>query len=84
MSTPLLVVRIHYERDIVLARQRARQVAAALGCEPQDQVRISTAVSEIARNAFEYGGGGSVTFAIEGRTLRVQGTRGDYSNAGRP
>jgi len=22
--------------------------------------------------------------AIEGRTLRVQGTRGDYSNAGRP
>ena len=37
---------------MVLARQRARQIAALLGFDAQDQTRIATAVSEIARNAF--------------------------------
>jgi signal transduction histidine kinase/DNA-binding response OmpR family regulator len=60
---------LRYERDIVLARQRARQIAGAVGFETQDQTRFSTAVSEIARNAFEYGGGGRIEFAIEGRTV---------------
>ena len=36
----------------MLARQRARQIAALLGFDAQDQTRIATAVSEIARNAF--------------------------------
>ena len=49
-----------------LARQRARQVAALLGFDAQDQTRIATAVSEIARNAFVYAGGGRVEFALEG------------------
>ena len=39
---------------MVLARQRARQIAGLLGFEAQDQTRIATAVSEIARNAFQY------------------------------
>jgi hypothetical protein len=45
----ILSVSILYERDIVLARQRARQIAAALHFDGQDQTRIATAVSEIAR-----------------------------------
>lgn len=68
MSLPILSVAIRYERDIVLARQRARHIAELLGFESQDQTRIGTAVSEIARNAFSYGGGGKVGFALEGRT----------------
>jgi signal transduction histidine kinase/DNA-binding response OmpR family regulator len=64
----LLTVALRYERDIVLARQRARHVAERLGFDGQDQARISTAVSEIARNAFGYGGGGRVTFRVEGAT----------------
>ena len=68
MSGDVLTIALRYERDIVLARQRARHVAELVGFDGQDQARISTAVSEIARNAFSYGGGGRVTFRIEGVT----------------
>jgi signal transduction histidine kinase len=61
---PLLTVDLRYEHDIVLARQRARELAAAFGCDGQDQIRLATAVSEIARNAFQYAGGGTVQFHI--------------------
>jgi signal transduction histidine kinase/CheY-like chemotaxis protein len=65
MALNLLRVEIRYEHDVVLARQRARQVASALKFDTQDQTRIATAVSEIARNAFQYGGGGLVEFRID-------------------
>ncbi len=68
MSINILSVAIQYEHDTVTARQRARQIARLLGFDPQDQTRISTAVSEIARNAFTYGHGGRVEFQLEGRT----------------
>lgn len=60
----ILTVELRYEEDLVLARQRARQIAALLGFEAQEQTRLATAVSEIARNAFRYGGGGRATFAL--------------------
>lgn len=50
---------------MVAARQRARQIAGLLGFDGQDQSRIATAVSEIARNAFNYAGGGKVEFQVE-------------------
>jgi signal transduction histidine kinase/DNA-binding response OmpR family regulator len=65
MALNLLRMDIRYEHDVVLARQRARQVAAALKLDAQDQTRIATAVSEIARNAFQYGGGGLVEFRVD-------------------
>ena len=66
MSTGLLMtVGLQHERDVVLARQRARQLGAELGLDGQDQTRFATAVSEIARNAYEYAGGGRVEFRIE-------------------
>lgn len=65
MALKLLRMEIRYEHDVVLARQRARQVAAALKFDAQDQTRIATALSEIARNAFQYAGGGLVEFCIE-------------------
>jgi signal transduction histidine kinase/DNA-binding response OmpR family regulator len=68
MAGTILTLAIACERDTVAARQRARQIARLLGFDPQDQTRISTAVSEIARNAFNYAGGGRVEYAIEGRT----------------
>ncbi|MCO1655552.1 ATP-binding response regulator [Pseudonocardia humida] len=37
------------ERDVFVARQRGREVAAAVGLENQDQVRVATAVSELGR-----------------------------------
>jgi signal transduction histidine kinase/CheY-like chemotaxis protein len=68
MNIPLLSVRIHHEHDIVAARQRARQIAAALGFDATEQTRIATAVSEIARNAYAYAGGGGVEYSVEGDT----------------
>jgi signal transduction histidine kinase len=68
MRPSLLSVTIASERDVVLARQRARQIAAALGFDKKDQTRISTAVSEVARNAFAYAGRGTVEFGVEGST----------------
>lgn len=67
MSYSILSVSIRSEYDTVAARQRARQIAQLLGFDRQDQTRISTAVSEIARNAFNYAGGGRVEYLIEGR-----------------
>jgi signal transduction histidine kinase/CheY-like chemotaxis protein len=67
MSYSILSVSIRSEYDTVAARQRARQIAQLLGFDRQDQTRISTAVSEIARNAFNYAGGGKVEYLVEGR-----------------
>lgn len=61
------------EKDVVLARQRARSIAGALGFDHHDQIRIATAVSEIARNAFRYARDGAVSFSVnpETRMFRI-------------
>jgi len=61
----ILMHRIQYEDDVVSARGRAKDIAVRLGFNEQDQVRIATAVSEIARNAFMYAGGGKVEYMLE-------------------
>jgi signal transduction histidine kinase/DNA-binding response OmpR family regulator len=61
----LLTVEIRRERDVVLARQRARQIAQGLGFGTSEATRLATAVSEIARNAWKYAGGGTAEFALE-------------------
>ncbi|HVI10654.1 MAG TPA: ATP-binding protein [Candidatus Binatia bacterium] len=65
MALNLLRMEIRREHDVVLVRQRARLIAAALKVDSQDQTRIATALSEIARNAFQYAGGGMVEFQIQ-------------------
>lgn len=64
MPVQILQVALQTERDVVHARQRAREVAAELGLDNQDQIRLATATSEIARNAFRYARNGKVTFAL--------------------
>lgn len=71
----LLTVHLSQEQDFLLARQRAKQLAAILGFEIQDQTRIATAVSEIARNAFEYGKGGRVEFFLAAAEEQFAGGR---------
>ena len=61
----LFTIDIRFENDVVIARQKTRAIAAALKFDPQDQIRIATAVSEIARNTFQYGGGGAAEFRID-------------------
>ena len=80
MAVNFFTIDIRLENDVVLARQKARAVANALKFDSQDQTRIATAVSEIARNTFQYGGGGRAEFSLETSpqkmlviTLRDQG-----------
>jgi signal transduction histidine kinase/CheY-like chemotaxis protein len=68
VSLRLLTVRIRQEQDVVAARQRARQLARLLGFDEQDQVRIATSVSELARNVYNYAREGEVEFSIDGDT----------------
>jgi signal transduction histidine kinase/CheY-like chemotaxis protein len=66
MTINLFTLDIRFENDVVLARQKARLIASALKFEAQDQTRIATAISEIARNAFQYASGGRAEFRISG------------------
>jgi signal transduction histidine kinase/CheY-like chemotaxis protein len=62
---PIVAVPIENEADVVTVRQRAHRLAELLGFERQDQTRIATAVSELARNAFSYAGGGRAEFILD-------------------
>ncbi|NLU80157.1 sensor histidine kinase [Micromonospora sp. HNM0581] len=55
---------LRVEQDIFVVRQRGREVAVAVGLERQDQVRIATALSEVARDLLRAVGGADVAFAI--------------------
>ena len=67
MNARLLMLALEGETDIVLVRKRTRRLAELIGFEQQDQTRITTAVSEIARNALEYAGAGRVEFRISSK-----------------
>ncbi|HSK30628.1 MAG TPA: histidine kinase, partial [Candidatus Limnocylindria bacterium] len=68
MAYAITSVLVQREPDVVSARQRTRQIATALGFDVQDQTRLATAVSELARNAYSYANGGKIEFQIEGHT----------------
>ncbi|MGF2614274.1 anti-sigma regulatory factor [Rossellomorea vietnamensis] len=53
-------VKITNEWDIVAARQLGRNVAKDLGFGTVDQARITTAISELARNIYLYAGQGQI------------------------
>ncbi|SFU59037.1 ATP-binding protein [Pseudoduganella namucuonensis] len=68
MSLRVLSLSVAAEVDVVASRQRARQIAALCGFGTQDQARIATAVSELARNVYNYANSGRIEFAVEGVT----------------
>ena len=53
-------VDIHTEWDIVAARQLGRNEAKKVGFGTVDQARITTAISELARNIYLYAGKGKI------------------------
>ena len=61
LPEPLLRMVLRTDQDVFVLRQRGREVAAAVGMEHQDQVRVATALSEIGRHAI----GAVVTFTAE-------------------
>ncbi|MET3698562.1 serine/threonine-protein kinase RsbT [Bacillus oleivorans] len=53
-------VQIDNEWDIVAARQLGRELAKEIGFSTVDQARITTAISELARNIYLYAGKGTI------------------------
>jgi signal transduction histidine kinase len=68
-SRRILQLSLDSDQDVVLVRQRARQVSALLGFSQQDQVRIATAVSEVAR-ACQQRAAGRAVFALDDEERR--------------
>ena len=58
LSNSFAVVEVRGAKDIVLSRQRARELAARLGFGPADQTRLATAVTKLTRNVVGYAGSG--------------------------
>lgn len=72
MSAPGGEVPIAVEGDIVAVRRLLREVAQEVGFGITDVTRVVTAASELARNAYKYGGGGVMRW----RVLEANGRRG--------
>lgn len=58
-----LQVPIEGEADIVLARQKGRELAADIGFSSTEQTIVALAISEIARNIVSYAERGEIVFA---------------------
>jgi len=71
MSLSLFALPLRRKRDIVVARQRARQVARLLGFDPAEQVSIAAAVFELAARASTEKGRVTVQFRLSGSQLQV-------------
>lgn len=67
--------------DVVLVRQSVRAVAVGLGLSIIDQTKIVTAASELARNTFVHGGGGTARIEIVNDTGR-RGVRLTFEDKG--
>ncbi len=67
--------------DVVLARQAVRKWSTELGFSLVDQTKIVTAASELARNALDYGGGGTVRLEALQSELR-KGLRLTFEDQG--
>ncbi len=59
---------VRREADIVAVRDRVRRLARDLGFDTTTQIKITTAVSELTRNIYEYAEAGAITLAIATRT----------------
>jgi serine/threonine-protein kinase RsbT len=57
-------IAIESDSDVVVARQRARELAAELELTSTDQTLLATAISEVARNITTYAKRGEVLLSI--------------------
>lgn len=68
-----ITVPIRAEHDVVRARTLGKDMAKQLGFSDVVQTKVATAVSELARNIFQYAGTGEVRFRrIEGKRRGIE------------
>jgi signal transduction histidine kinase len=66
---------VRREADIVKVRERVRRLAREMRFDTTTQIKITTAVSELTRNIYEYAKSGAITLAVAFRT-DASGTAG--------
>jgi hypothetical protein len=71
MSEPILTLRLRSKRDVLIARQRARQVAGLLGYDRPQQVQIAAATFDLAAAFLRQKGRGVLRFHASAGSLRV-------------
>jgi signal transduction histidine kinase len=69
MTQELGKLRVRSLPDVFAARRLGRELAAGLGLEHQDQVRVATALSEVSRSALALGQTAVVTFGADATSL---------------
>ncbi|HYE65909.1 MAG TPA: ATP-binding protein [Pyrinomonadaceae bacterium] len=70
-STRLGDVYVRREGDIVKVRDRVRRLAREMGFDSTTQIKITTAVSELTRNIYEYAKSGAISLALAEREPHV-------------
>src|SRR4028119_1901304 len=63
-TTRLGDIYVRREADIVKVRERVRRLARQMHFDTTTQIKITTAVSELTRNIYEYAGSGAITLAV--------------------
>jgi serine/threonine-protein kinase RsbT len=71
-GTEEVFVPIKSDRDIIIARQRGKELAASIGFSSTDLTLIATAISELSRNIVIYAKSGGITM----KPLRQGGRKG--------
>ncbi|WP_370961852.1 ATP-binding protein [Amycolatopsis sp. cg9] len=66
---------VHVEEDLLTARHAVRAAAVDAGFSIVDQTKIVTAASELVRNAYIHGGGGTMTVSVVRDTAGRTGVR---------
>jgi signal transduction histidine kinase len=67
-TTRLGDIYVRREADIVKVRERVRRLAREMRFDTTTQIKITTAVSELTRNIYEYAESGAITLAVAFRT----------------
>ncbi|MDP6546491.1 MAG: anti-sigma regulatory factor [Phycisphaerae bacterium] len=75
------ILQIRSGEDVVRSRQAVRAKARELGFGAVSQTKLMTAASELARNALEHGGGGTMCLEVVDGSQR-QGLRLTFEDAG--
>src|ERR687883_754032 len=66
-STRLGDIYVRRESDIVNVRERVRRLAREMSFDSTTQIKITTAVSEVTRNIYEYAKSGAISLALAER-----------------
>jgi serine/threonine-protein kinase RsbT len=72
---------IKVEQDVILFRNRTKELAVKIGMSLVNQTKLITAASELVRNMLKYAGGGKVTMEIIS-TPKATGVRLTFQDEG--